>query len=368
MSARLHVTRRDLSTVALVVALLGLPQVVRAQTEAVEYYGVDALGSVRVVFRPDGTVIGRADYAPFGDATGDTSGSLPPGQYTGQERDPEAAQDYFHARYYQPRHGRFGRVDPIFGNLFDPQALNRYAYAKNSPLVFVDPDGLVHCKTMRANGEDRLFCWTEVIGQLPGAGGGGGGGGDRWGREPHQRPVPSHPPAVPFPAPSVEQPGPIDGPGGPPPSSPASPEELADPCNSASSGKSTDTYFVGLNVSLYALTGLEFSLGYYLNPGGGSARFDFGGYFSAGVGIGLNVGAALQVGKTLGGTSRFAGEAGERTVGIGPVSYSALESPFDSNAPLGWNASLGAGATPVSGNRSATYTYRASMAPWSGCR
>ena len=113
-----------------------------AQTEAVDYYGVDAVGSIRVVFRPDGAVIGRADYAPFGEATGATAGLLPPTQFTGQERDPEAAQDNFHARYYQPRHGRFGSVDPIFGNLFDPQQLNRYAYALNSPLVFVDPSGL----------------------------------------------------------------------------------------------------------------------------------------------------------------------------------------------------------------------------------
>ena len=32
-----------------------------AQTEAVEYYGHDALGSVRVVFATSGTAIARAD-------------------------------------------------------------------------------------------------------------------------------------------------------------------------------------------------------------------------------------------------------------------------------------------------------------------
>jgi RHS repeat-associated protein len=176
MSARLRLRRR-LPLAAVLLALLGLPQVAAAQTEAVDYYGVDALGSIRVVFRPDGTVIGRADYAPFGEATGDTSGSLPPGQYTGQERDPEAAQDYFHARYYQPRHGRFGSVDQIFGNLFDPQQLNRYAYAKNSPLVFVDPTGLLADGCTDTFWDSTSMSWRIQCGTAGGGGGGGGGGG-----------------------------------------------------------------------------------------------------------------------------------------------------------------------------------------------
>jgi RHS repeat-associated protein len=67
--------------------------------------------------------------------------------FTGQERDPEAAQDCFHARYYQPRHGRFGTVDHVWGNLFNPQGLNRYAYALNSPVIVVDPEGLNACAT-----------------------------------------------------------------------------------------------------------------------------------------------------------------------------------------------------------------------------
>ncbi len=152
-----------------------------AQAEAVDYYGVDAVGSIRVVFRPDGTVVARADYLPFGEAAESTTGQLPATQFTGQERDPEAAQDYFHARYYQPRHGRFGSVDPIFGNLFDPQQLNRYAYAKNSPLVFVDPAG-----TNAFSGIPG-FCPPEAsFGACGGASafwdtGGGGGGGYAFG-------------------------------------------------------------------------------------------------------------------------------------------------------------------------------------------
>jgi RHS repeat-associated protein len=111
-----------------------------AQTEVVEYYGLDALGSVRVVFDGSGVVVARSDYLPFGENL-NPSGALPPWQFTGQVRDGEAGQDDFGARRYQPRHGRFTAVDPVYAGLFDPQQWNRYGYARNSPLVFVDPDG-----------------------------------------------------------------------------------------------------------------------------------------------------------------------------------------------------------------------------------
>jgi hypothetical protein len=41
--------------------------------------------------------------------------------------------------------GRFTSVDPIFTTLerlIDPQRLNLYAYTRNNPLLFVDPDGM----------------------------------------------------------------------------------------------------------------------------------------------------------------------------------------------------------------------------------
>ena len=53
-----------------------------------------------------------------------------------------------HARYYSPGIGRFLSVDPS-GESADqrkPQTWNRYAYAFNNPLIFVDPDGEVGVK------------------------------------------------------------------------------------------------------------------------------------------------------------------------------------------------------------------------------
>jgi len=57
---------------------------------------------------------------------------------------PDAARPYFGARYYRPNIGRFTTTDPVYTwreNLVDPQRWNRYAYARNNPLRYVDPDG-----------------------------------------------------------------------------------------------------------------------------------------------------------------------------------------------------------------------------------
>jgi RHS repeat-associated protein len=117
---------------------------VTAQTEVIEYYGQDALGSIRVVFDGTGVATARADFEPFGElftVPGMPGGPLPAPQFTGQERDPEASADYFGARFYTPRTGRFSQADPVYAGLFDPQQWNRYAYVRNNPLSFTDPTG-----------------------------------------------------------------------------------------------------------------------------------------------------------------------------------------------------------------------------------
>ena len=65
-------------------------------------------------------------------------------QFTGKERDTETGLDYFGARYYSSAQGRFTSVDPenAGADLEDPQSWNGYAYARNNPLKYVDPDGL----------------------------------------------------------------------------------------------------------------------------------------------------------------------------------------------------------------------------------
>jgi RHS repeat-associated protein len=129
-------------------ALIGLVLLVctatpaAAQTgETVEYYGLDAIGSVRVVFDPSGAVVGRLDFGPFGEELAGAS-PIPKERFAGLFRDGEAGLDYAEARMYQSRTGRLTKPDPVYASLFDPQRLNRYTYALNRPLSLVDPSGL----------------------------------------------------------------------------------------------------------------------------------------------------------------------------------------------------------------------------------
>jgi len=135
-------TTRVLLTLLVMAALASAAH---AQSEEVEYYGTDALGSVRVVFDAAGNRLARTDYVPFGEALNPT-GALPSEQFTGQPRDGDAGLDYFGARYYAARLGRFSTLDPVGGNAADPQSWNRYAYAHNNPGSFIDPNGMDDCQ------------------------------------------------------------------------------------------------------------------------------------------------------------------------------------------------------------------------------
>jgi RHS repeat-associated protein len=109
----------------------------------VQYYHLDAIGSVRAVTRQDGTEVRRHDYFPFGEEFAVTPGSDPI-RFAGKERDAETGSDYIGARYYASRTGRMTTVDPLMdveAALVDPEQWNRYAYARNNPLVYVDPTG-----------------------------------------------------------------------------------------------------------------------------------------------------------------------------------------------------------------------------------
>ncbi|HYP07677.1 MAG TPA: RHS repeat-associated core domain-containing protein, partial [Bryobacteraceae bacterium] len=129
-----------------------------------QYMVADMLGSTRLVLDNAGPVR-RYDYYPFGEAilagvNGRTtaaghealeSAAGPRQRFTGKERDIELATsampsglDYFESRYFSSAQGRFTTPDVMMGKtewLVDPQRWNRYAYVRNNPLRYIDPNG-----------------------------------------------------------------------------------------------------------------------------------------------------------------------------------------------------------------------------------
>jgi RHS repeat-associated protein len=112
-------------------------------SEVTEYYGLDAIGSVRIVFDGNGNVVARLDYAPFGREVS-PAGNAPDRKFAQLFRDQEAGLDYAQARSYQVRTGRFNGPDPIYSGLLEPQRWNRYSYANNNSIRFIDPNGLLY--------------------------------------------------------------------------------------------------------------------------------------------------------------------------------------------------------------------------------
>ncbi|MEO8663910.1 MAG: RHS repeat-associated core domain-containing protein [Ignavibacteria bacterium] len=107
---------------------------------AERYYLKDHLGSVRVILKNDGDVVSAQDYNAWGyilegrKYDSDTSKY----KFTGKERDKENNYDYFGARYYDARIGRWGGVEPYYD---DYLAITPYNYSMDNPVGLIDLDG-----------------------------------------------------------------------------------------------------------------------------------------------------------------------------------------------------------------------------------
>lgn len=114
----------------------------KCQSSVTGYYQYDNT-SVTSASNEAGMVTGVYQYTPYGGVT------LGGGEYenfyayNGENYNPGTGLEYLCSRYYDTSKGRFITEDTYLGDIYDPLTLNRYAYAKNNPVNYIDPSGHV---------------------------------------------------------------------------------------------------------------------------------------------------------------------------------------------------------------------------------
>jgi RHS repeat-associated protein len=119
-------------------------------SNAVSYYFSDHLQTASVITDSAGSIKSESDYYPWGGELQFVNNDGNHYKYGGHERDSETNLDYEGARYYSNGLGRFITPDwaakPVavpYAQYGNPQSLNLYSYAQNSPISTADLDG--HC-------------------------------------------------------------------------------------------------------------------------------------------------------------------------------------------------------------------------------
>ena len=103
------------------------------------YYSLnDHLGTPQQLVKPDGTVVWKSAYLPYGEAQVQIGAITNNLRFPGQYFDAETGLHYNWHRFYDPENGRYISADPIGLD----GGMNLYAYVGNDPVNWVDPWGL----------------------------------------------------------------------------------------------------------------------------------------------------------------------------------------------------------------------------------
>jgi RHS repeat-associated protein len=117
----------------------------KPQTNEYFYYMTDQINSTRIITDDSGNVVFSEAYGPYGDIQKTWTNTYDPKlKFSGKEREGYSDLDYFGARYYDHKSYRFNSVDSIINRdeaLVNPQLWNLYAYCRNNPITYLDPDG-----------------------------------------------------------------------------------------------------------------------------------------------------------------------------------------------------------------------------------
>jgi len=103
-------------------------------------YG-DHLGSASLTTNISGTKVSEMRYYPFGETRYSSGNTATSKRFTSQEEQVGIGLYDYGARFYDPILGRFISADSIVPKAGNPQSLNRYSYARNAPMMRIDPSG-----------------------------------------------------------------------------------------------------------------------------------------------------------------------------------------------------------------------------------
>lgn len=144
------------------------------------YQHQDWIGTERLRTSSSGTAEGSYTSLSFGDYFSATGTDQDSSHFTGLDQDSETGTSHAQFRQYSPFTGTWMQPDPYMGSYDpgNPQSLNRYAYAMNSPLTLIDPLGFIPCVVGMPIYPGGADCSVDVGdgSGVPGGGGAGGGG------------------------------------------------------------------------------------------------------------------------------------------------------------------------------------------------
>jgi RHS repeat-associated protein len=111
--------------------------------EDISYFHKNHLGSSSVMTDSDGEQVESKSYEPFGEIRTQSGTDTSDYKFTDQECDNDSGLYNYDARMYDPVIGRFITPDALVPEPYNPQALSRYSYCLNNPLIYIDPTGHV---------------------------------------------------------------------------------------------------------------------------------------------------------------------------------------------------------------------------------
>jgi RHS repeat-associated protein len=140
--------------------LAGMNRVAMRSNGVLNYLLSDHLGSTALMTDNLGNIVSEQRYKAWGETRYSSSAANTDYLYTGQREVSDIGLYFYKARWYDSSLGRFSQADTIVPGAGDPRAWDRYAYVKNSPVVYNDPSGHLGCWD---DNSDDSFCEGKTV-------------------------------------------------------------------------------------------------------------------------------------------------------------------------------------------------------------